>query len=106
MSFRVGETEVVLRQPPPVDAPNSHYNGFQPLTTTLPRGFKRDSSCHQFEVDTIYERDVEVPLRDGTKLRADVFRPATNGEQYPILMAYSPYGKSGTGKYQSNLLFA
>lgn len=36
--------------------------------------------------------DVEVPLSDGTFLRADVFRPLTDG-QYPVLMTHGPYAK-------------
>jgi predicted acyl esterase len=34
--------------------------------------------------------DVPVPMRDGTKLLADVHRPAEPG-QYPVLIAASPY---------------
>jgi predicted acyl esterase len=38
------------------------------------------------------DRDVAVPMRDGTKLRANVFRP--NGEgRHPVIMCAHPYGK-------------
>src|SRR4051794_15651993 len=38
------------------------------------------------------ERDVAVPMRDGTVLRADVHRPAGPGP-FPVLLARTPYGK-------------
>ncbi len=39
------------------------------------------------------ERDVEVPMRDGTILRANVFRPSSGGP-FPVLISRTPYGKS------------
>jgi putative CocE/NonD family hydrolase len=44
------------------------------------------------------EFDVPVPLRDGTVLRANVFRPAGSGP-YPILLTRTPYGKDLRGAY-------
>jgi len=40
------------------------------------------------------EKNVAVPMRDGTVLRADVYRPTTGGP-YPVLVSRSPYGKPG-----------
>ncbi|MGD9890603.1 MAG: CocE/NonD family hydrolase [Dehalococcoidia bacterium] len=39
-----------------------------------------------------FERDVPVMVRDGTTLRVNVFRPATDG-RYPVIMCAHPYGK-------------
>ena len=36
--------------------------------------------------------DVEIPMDDGSVVRADVFRPKGEG-RYPVLMSYGPYGK-------------
>jgi uncharacterized protein len=41
-----------------------------------------------FRIDT----GVPVPMRDGVVLRADVFRPATDG-RYPVLLHRTPYGR-------------
>ncbi len=41
----------------------------------------------------VVERDVEIPMRDGTVLRADVYRPDTP-EPSPVLLQRTPYGKS------------
>ncbi len=38
------------------------------------------------------ERDVEIPMRDGVILRADVYRPDTD-KQFPVLLQRTPYGK-------------
>lgn len=43
--------------------------------------------------DVTLERDVPAEMRDGTVLRADVYRPPT-GEPSPVLLARSPYGKT------------
>jgi len=42
----------------------------------------------------IYEHDVPIPVRDGTVLRADVYRPDAEGEQFPVLMSLSAYQKA------------
>ncbi len=43
--------------------------------------------------EIVVERDVAVPMRDGTVLRANVFQPAEGGP-YPVLVRRTPYGKS------------
>jgi putative CocE/NonD family hydrolase len=42
------------------------------------------------------EKDVELPMRDGTILRADVWRPDDDGA-YPALVQRTPYLKEHTG---------
>jgi putative CocE/NonD family hydrolase len=44
-------------------------------------------------VDIRVERNVAVPMRDGTMTRADVFRPEPEG-RYPVLLCRTPYDKS------------
>jgi putative CocE/NonD family hydrolase len=46
------------------------------------------------EIKVIVERNVPVPMRDGTILRADVHRPDRGGP-YPVLVRRTPYGKGG-----------
>jgi putative CocE/NonD family hydrolase len=40
----------------------------------------------------IVERNVDVPMRDGVILRADIFRPRGEG-RFPVLVYRTPYGK-------------
>lgn len=39
----------------------------------------------------IVERDVATPMRDGTVLRADIYRPQTDAP-LPVLLQRTPYG--------------
>ena len=41
----------------------------------------------------IIDKDVPVPMRDGTVLRADVYRPAAAGK-YPVILQRTPYNKA------------
>ena len=52
------------------------------------------------EYRVIIERNIDVPMRDGTILRADVWRPDADG-QFPVLIERTPYDK--TGSSESNL---
>ncbi len=42
----------------------------------------------------IVERNVEATMRDGTVLRANIYRPEAKG-RYPVLLQRTPYGKDG-----------
>jgi uncharacterized protein len=42
---------------------------------------------------TLIERDVEVPMRDGVILRADIYRPSGVTEPLPVLLERTPYDK-------------
>ncbi len=44
--------------------------------------------------ETTHEKDLEVPMRDGTILRANVTRPVAEG-QFPVLLERTPYDKEG-----------
>ena len=48
----------------------------------------------------IIERNMDVPMRDGTILRADVWRPDADG-RFPVLIERTPYDKGGSS--ESNL---
>ena len=40
----------------------------------------------------LIEKDVDVPMRDGARLKADVFRPK-DGKRVPALLNLGPYQK-------------
>jgi predicted acyl esterase len=46
------------------------------------------SPRHEMVVDT----DINIPMRDGAVLKANFFRPKTEGK-FPVLMTFGPYGK-------------
>lgn len=45
--------------------------------------------------EVIIEENVAVPMRDGTILRADIYRPNLDG-RFPVVINRSPYDKSAT----------
>jgi predicted acyl esterase len=98
MAYSVSGIDVAQGPVTSPDAPSARYDGLKPTTTTLPAGFQKSPAHRAFRASTIYERDIEIPLRDGTIIRGDVFRPADAAHPVPALVAWSPYGKSGTGK--------
>ncbi|KAM6485617.1 Alpha/Beta hydrolase protein [Trichoderma sp. SZMC 28011] len=87
-----------------IRAPGAQYNGLDPATRTLPAGFQKTSSHRPFRAATIFEQDIEIPLRDGVVIRADVFRPADINDPVPALVVWSPYGKSGTGYFRLDIV--
>lgn len=74
-TFKVGNIEVLQTPATPVNHPATRYDGYEPGVTILPVGHQKSEGRYVFTVDTIYERDVDVPMRDGTLLRGDIFRP-------------------------------
>jgi uncharacterized protein len=41
----------------------------------------------------IIEKDIKIPLRDGTTICADVYRPDGGNERFPVIMNIGPYQK-------------
>jgi hypothetical protein len=67
---------------------------FDPGTRTLPAGYRIHPRFRPIPTDIVLDKDVAVPMRDGVTSYVDVFRPAGT-EQVPVIVAWSPYGKSG-----------
>ena len=49
------------------------------------------------EYGVVIERNVEVVMRDGTILRADIWRPDSDGK-FPVLVERTPYSKAGSSE--------
>jgi len=67
---------------------------YEPGTRVLPAGFQTRPHFKPIPIDIVFEKDTTVTLRDGTKIYVDVFRPVGN-KKVPVIVAWSPYGKSG-----------
>lgn len=98
MGFRIGNIDVLQFPTTSTTEPLANYNGLKPSVGELPAGFQKTARHRAFRANTIFEKDVAVPLRDGAIIRADVFRPADAAQKVPALVAWSPYGKNGTGR--------
>ncbi len=70
------------------------FSPFEQGIRTLPAGFQVDPKFKPLPVDLVFEKDVPVTLRDGVTIYVDVFRPVGT-EKVPVIIAWSPYGKSG-----------
>lgn len=100
MSLKINGFDVELVD---ASAPGSQhagpYSGFDPSTTILSKGHKRPGrdDVAAFQSDAVWEKDFAVPMRDGVKLRADIFRPTGEGK-VPAILHWSPYGKDNNGE--------
>ncbi|KAL1589838.1 hypothetical protein WHR41_01454 [Cladosporium halotolerans] len=73
---------------------HNNYQGFQPgKTEVLPKGWN-GYSARALESDIRVDHDVEFKVRDGSRLYADIYRPANSSqEKLPAIISWSPYGK-------------
>ena len=94
----VGEIPILFRTLKHPELGVNGYDGPEHSVTVLRAGHRREDGVKAFEVDTIWEKDIEITLRDGIVLRADVFRPKqSDTTPVPALLPWSPYGKTGRG---------
>jgi len=52
---------------------------------------KRESIEKQLEDIAIIDRKVMVPMRDGKRMAADIYRPKDTSKKYPIIFSRTPY---------------
>ena len=83
---------------PASEHPRFNYQGFNPGQVVLEEGHAKAEGCRPFPVKSILDRDTAIPMRDGVRLYADIFRPANSDQEpVPAILPWSPYGKSGAG---------
>lgn len=88
--------------PPPVQAaykrikpPKVGENGyvaFEPKSEVLPAGWN-GFNAKPLESPIRIDHDVEIVMRDGARLYADIYRPAETSEKLPAVLSWSFYGK-------------
>ncbi len=52
---------------------------------------KRNATEKELESVAIIERKVMVPMRDGKRMQADIYRPKDESKKYPIIFVRTPY---------------
>ncbi len=52
---------------------------------------QRNAIEQQLEAAAIIERKVMVPMRDGKRMQADIYRPKDDAKKYPIIFVRTPY---------------
>ncbi|KAJ0308771.1 hypothetical protein COL516b_003320 [Colletotrichum fioriniae] len=68
----------------------------EPSRVELSAGSQKTQEHRPLPCDVILERDQPLTLRDGIRIRVDIFRPKTD-EKVPAILMWSPYGKTDTG---------
>ena len=58
-----------------------------------------ETSRRRYEITV--ERDVRIPLSDGTEISADIFRPDSD-EKFPAILGIHPFpAKTSNGTYKA-----
>ena len=52
---------------------------------------QREDTEKQLEAIAIIDRKVMVPMRDGVRMQADIYRPKDTSKKYPIIFSRTPY---------------
>jgi len=68
--------------------PFLHAQGRQQDTAAIAR---RNATEKELESVAIIERKVMVPMRDGKRMQADIYRPKDESKKYPIIFVRTPY---------------
>ncbi|KAH6693755.1 Alpha/Beta hydrolase protein [Plectosphaerella plurivora] len=79
----------------PLNKPKVGDNGYvEPTpgkTEVIPKG-SAPFGARKLDSDVRIDHDVEIIVRDGCRLYADIYRP-TGDEKVPVIISWSPYGK-------------
>lgn len=85
----------------------SVHRPFETVSRVLSRGWTEQDGVRPMAVDTIWDKDQPIKLRDGTVIYCDVFRPASSEDTpVPALIAWGPFGKSSNGEMLSCVLLS
>src|ERR1041385_3412306 len=52
---------------------------------------QREATEKELESIAIIDRKVMVPMRDGKRMQADIYRPKDESKKYPIIFVRTPY---------------
>ena len=66
----------------------ANAQGRQPDPAAIAR---RNATEKELESVAIIERKVMVPMRDGKRMQADIYRPKDESKKYPIIFVRTPY---------------
>ena len=66
----------------------------RPLGAILLLFLALSSLAQETQLPFVFEPDVKIAMRDGTRLAANIFRPRGEG-RFPVILMRTPYGKPG-----------
>ncbi len=94
LNERYGDIEVIYKKMPPLNSPRCNYPGFVQESRVLAKGWTKEPGTLPLPCDIRWDRDVEIPLRDGTKIYCDIFRREGAGK-IPAILCWGPAGRRG-----------
>ena len=86
--------EIIYRKAPGLDDVDCNYPGFQPGQTILKKGTVCKKGHMPLPSDILFDRDVAIPVRDGTILYADIYRPVDESVKVPAILNSTTFGKA------------
>lgn len=86
----------IVQIPAPVPGEGG-YQPFNPHSETLCKGWQKTPTSKRLKSDILVEHDVEIAVRDGCKLYADIYRSTNANERVPAIICWSPFGKKFNG---------
>jgi predicted acyl esterase len=75
---------------------SARYKPLNPRQFVLKAGSVKESGALPLPCDIVVDYDIAIPLRDGTTIYADVYRPITD-KQLPLVLSWAIFGKGGSG---------
>ncbi|KAI2830168.1 hypothetical protein CBS147343_844 [Aspergillus niger] len=92
---RIGDIKVLFKQGVS-SVGHPRYPGFNPETKIMRKGSILKDGALALPCDIVlWERDVEIVLRDDTKIYLDIFRPPVSGARVPAIISSGGFGKDG-----------
>lgn len=79
----------------PASHPEARYPGLRPERIHWRKGDQARPGAMPLPCDIVMDQDVAVPLRDGTIIYVDIFRPSDIATDLPAIVGWGPYGKQG-----------
>jgi uncharacterized protein len=91
--------EIVYKTISPPLVGENGYRGFLNVSEILPKGWKANDSSRALSTDILVDHDVELEMRDGCKIYADIYRPTYSSKDSPVpaIVSWSPFGKKYNG---------
>lgn len=81
------------------------YQGLNPRTEILPKSWRKDANTKPLPCDIKIEHDQAFVVRDGCRLYADIYRPASEStEKIPAIVCWGPFGKKFNGLMSLKLM--
>jgi hypothetical protein len=92
---RIDNIDVLFHESPSKSTNHPLYEGFIREDVILKKGSIMRDGALALPCDILWQRDLQMRLRDGTTLYLDVYRPPHTTDTLPSIIASGGFGKTG-----------